>query len=100
MRVDRVVVGISGSLGNLAALHAAVAQAQRSDAQLVAVLAWPAVGSELVYRRAPSTALPEPWRQQAQDRLVGSFAEPSVGHYHLTWRSGRSSRVASPARSS
>jgi len=78
-RVDRVVVGISGSLGNLAALHAAVAQAQRSDAQLVAVLVWTPVGSELVYRSAPSTSLPEPWRQHAQDTLVGAFADAFGG---------------------
>lgn len=35
--IRRVVVGVSGTLGNLAALHAAAALARRSDAELVAV---------------------------------------------------------------
>lgn len=35
--IRRVVVGVSGTLGNLAALHAAAALARRCDAELVAV---------------------------------------------------------------
>ena len=61
-RVDRVVVGISGSLANMAALHAAVAQARRSDAELVAVLAWSPVGGE---NRLPPCPLPTTARPMA-----------------------------------
>jgi nucleotide-binding universal stress UspA family protein len=74
-RVDRVVVGISGSLGNMAALHAAVAQARRSDAELVAVLAWSPVGGEIAYRRAPCPPLLDQWRQQARNTLASAFAD-------------------------
>ncbi len=78
-RVERVVVGISGSLGNLAALHAAVGQAQRSGAQLVAVLAWSPAGGELTYRRSPCAPLLEQWRQQAEDTLLNAFADAFGG---------------------
>jgi tRNA(Ile)-lysidine synthase TilS/MesJ len=36
----RIVVGVSGSLGSLAALHRAVDQARRTGAEVLAVLAW------------------------------------------------------------
>lgn len=36
-RIGRVVVGVTGTLANLTALHLAVAQARRADARLVAV---------------------------------------------------------------
>jgi nucleotide-binding universal stress UspA family protein len=78
-RVDRVVVGISGSLGNLAALHVAVAHAQRADAQLVAVMAWTPVGGEFTYPRAAGTPVPERWAQQAQKTLMGAFADAFGG---------------------
>jgi nucleotide-binding universal stress UspA family protein len=78
-RVDRVVVGISGSVGNLAALHAAVAHAQRADAQLVAVLAWTPVGGEFIYPRAAGTPVPARWPQQAQNTLMGAFADALGG---------------------
>ncbi len=78
-RVDRVVVGISGSLGNLSALHAAVAQAQRADAQLVAVLAWTPVGGEIAYRRAPCPPLLTHWWEQARSTLVTAFTDAFGG---------------------
>jgi nucleotide-binding universal stress UspA family protein len=78
-RVDRVVVGISGSLGNLAALHAAVAHAQRADAQLVAVVAWTPVGGDFTFPRATGTAVPTRLPQQAQSTLMGAFTDAFGG---------------------
>jgi nucleotide-binding universal stress UspA family protein len=78
-RVDRVVVGISGSIGNLAALHAAVAHAQRADAQLVAVLAWTPAGDEFTYPRAAGTPVPKQWPQQARNTLIGAFEDAFGG---------------------
>ena len=78
-RVERVVVGISGSIGNLAALHAAVAQAQRADAQLVAVVAWTPVGGEFSYPRAAGPSVPKSSPQQAQDTLMSAFADAFGG---------------------
>jgi nucleotide-binding universal stress UspA family protein len=43
----RVVVGVSGSLGSLAALHRAVAEVRRGGGRLWAVLAWEAPLAEL-----------------------------------------------------
>ena len=78
--VDRVVVGISGSLGNLAALHAAVAAARRSNVQLIAVNAWIPVGGEITYRRSPCMPLLHEWRQRAEatvaDAFIDAFGEP------------------------
>ncbi|MFD3943895.1 universal stress protein [Streptomyces sp. NPDC058579] len=47
----RVVVGVSGSLGSLAALHRAVDEARRTRAELVAVLSWLPPDGELAQRR-------------------------------------------------
>jgi nucleotide-binding universal stress UspA family protein len=81
-RVDRVVVGVSGSLGNLAALHAAVGYAQRSGAPLVAVVAWNPSGGELIFRRAPRTTPAEQLQRQiaaAQNTVLGAFADAFGG---------------------
>jgi nucleotide-binding universal stress UspA family protein len=80
--VDRVVVGISGSLGNLAALHAGVAQARRSGAVLVAVVACAPVDGLRVHRRRTAESTPEPWHQRAQDTLIGAFTEAFGGPPH------------------
>lgn len=66
----RVVIGLSGSPGSLAALHRAVAEARSRSAGLVAVLAWqpPPEGRE--YRRAPLPPRPPfDWEQEARQRL-------------------------------
>jgi len=68
-RVGRVVVGVSGSLSNFAALHAAAGQARVHAVPLVAVLAWRPVGGELAYRRAPCAPLLRLWREDAAGRL-------------------------------
>ncbi|WP_035794956.1 universal stress protein [Kitasatospora mediocidica] len=65
----RVVVGVSGSLGSLAALHRAVAEVRRTDAEVLAVLAWLPVGGEYAYRHAPCPPLLAVWREAAEARL-------------------------------
>ena len=71
---DRVVVGVSGSLGNLAALHAGVAEARRRGLPLVAVHAWSPIGGELAYCRAPCAALLRVWRLEARSTLERAFS--------------------------
>ena len=78
-RVNRIVVGVTGGLANLAALHAAVAHARRSAAPLVAVHAWLPVGGEIAYRRGPCPPLLEVWRQQARDTLTRAFVDAFGG---------------------
>ncbi|MQS15898.1 universal stress protein [Streptomyces kaniharaensis] len=65
----RVVVGVSGSLGSLAALHRAVAEARRTGGELVPVLAWEPPGGELGYRRSPCPPLLSAARKAAEQRL-------------------------------
>lgn len=78
-RVDRVVVGVTGSLGNLAALHAAVAQARRSDALLVVVHAWTPPGGETGYRRAPWRPLLDMCREQAAATVATALSNAFGG---------------------
>ncbi len=77
--VQRVVVGVNGSLGNLSALHAAVALARRWEVSLVAVHAWAPVGGEVAYRRAPWKPLLDLYREQAQFALDGAFSDAFGG---------------------
>jgi nucleotide-binding universal stress UspA family protein len=68
----RIVVGVSGSLGSLAALHRAVVESRHTDAEVLAVLAvlaWEPVGGEYAYRRAPLPPLLEDGRRLATERL-------------------------------
>ncbi|WP_406195388.1 universal stress protein [Kitasatospora sp. NBC_01560] len=76
----RVVVGISGSLANLAALHRAVEEALLRDAVLVPVIAWTPVGGEPAYRAHPCPQLAELWARAAHDRLDAAF-EQAFGGY-------------------
>jgi nucleotide-binding universal stress UspA family protein len=78
-RVNRVVVGVTGSLANLSALHVAVAQARRSAAPLVAVHTWIPVGGEIAYRRGPCPQLLDVWRQQARETLARAFIDAFGG---------------------
>ena len=78
-RVGWVVVGVSGSLGNLAALHVAAEQARLNGVTLVAVLAWRPVGGELAYRRAPCPPLLRLWREQATDVLRAALVDAFGG---------------------
>ncbi|MED7947333.1 universal stress protein [Streptomyces sp. BE303] len=65
----RIVVGLSGSLGSLAALHRAVAEARRLDAEVLAVHCWTPVGGEFGYRRSPCPPLLTACRDAAAARL-------------------------------
>ncbi len=76
---ERVVVGVSGSVANLAALHRAVDVARDAHAPLVAVAAWVPVGGELAYRRAPCPLLLRLWETAARDRLRAAFADAFGG---------------------
>jgi nucleotide-binding universal stress UspA family protein len=66
---QRVIVGVSGSIGSLHALRRAVAEARMRDAVLWSVLTWAPRGGELSYRRAPCTPLLRLWRDEAARQL-------------------------------
>lgn len=69
-RADRIVVGVSGSLGSLAALHRAVDEGRRTDREVLAVLAWLPQGGEHGYRLAPCPPLLAAWQECAEARLT------------------------------
>lgn len=69
----RIVVGVSGSLGSLTALHRALDEARRGDAELLAVLAWEPPGGELAHGRAVFPASLAELRQAAGERLLGAL---------------------------
>ncbi|MFE2724786.1 universal stress protein [Kitasatospora sp. NPDC059327] len=75
----RVVVGVSGSLGSLAALHRAVAEARRTDAEVLAVLCWTPAGGEFGYRRSPCPPLLTACRDAAAARLRQALDEAFGG---------------------
>ncbi|MEU5170159.1 universal stress protein [Streptomyces mutomycini] len=61
----RIVVGVSGSLGSLTALHRATAEAQERNAELYAVLAWQLPGGGLGSRATYGTAVLRECREAA-----------------------------------
>lgn len=69
-QLGRVVVGISGSPANLAAVHAAVFAAHRTGRTLVAVNAWRPAGGEAVARRSPCAPLDKAVRERAWEILT------------------------------
>jgi nucleotide-binding universal stress UspA family protein len=74
----RIIVGVSGSLGSLAALRFAVDQARRTTGAMDAVLAWSPPGGE----NSPRSNLPplvEVWSQQAAEQLRSAFSEAFGG---------------------
>ncbi|GAA0629434.1 universal stress protein [Streptomyces crystallinus] len=75
----RVVVGVSGSLGSLAALRVAAEQARRGGRRLVAVIAWEPPEGEYLYLRHPDRAWAAHWEQEARQRLDGAFADAFGG---------------------
>jgi nucleotide-binding universal stress UspA family protein len=77
--VRRVLVGVSGSLGNLQALRFASEEARQRDVPLVPVTAWTPPGGDMADRRYPSTALREIWRDAAWKRLWNAFDEALGG---------------------
>jgi nucleotide-binding universal stress UspA family protein len=73
---DRVVVGVSGSLGSLTALCRAAGEARRRGAELWPVLAWEPPGGDLAARRSPAASyLVEEWKRLARERLVAALGD-------------------------
>jgi nucleotide-binding universal stress UspA family protein len=73
-RPGRVIVGVSGSLGNMAAVHTAAAAATRTGRTLVAVNAWHPPGGEAVARRSPCPPLDDAAREHARSILSDALA--------------------------
>lgn len=69
----RVVVGVSGSLGSLAALHRAAYEARRGGADLLAVLAWQPPGGDIAHRRAMIPSPVADFRRAAGRRLLAAL---------------------------
>ncbi len=69
----RIVVGVSGSLGSLAALRRGCELARTYRKPVLAVLAWSPPGGELAYRQAPCPPLSTMWQHQATLRLLNAF---------------------------
>jgi nucleotide-binding universal stress UspA family protein len=65
----RVVVGVHGSVGSLAALRHAVAEARRRDAVVHSVLVWSPPGGDVAEQRYPDARLRRIWAGMARERL-------------------------------
>ncbi|MER8187204.1 universal stress protein [Kitasatospora sp. NPDC094015] len=76
----RVIIGVSGSSGNAAALCRAVAEAERRDSILVPVIAWTPPGGEAAYRTRPCPPLARLWERAAAERLDAAVAR-AIGGY-------------------
>jgi nucleotide-binding universal stress UspA family protein len=70
---QRVIVGVTGSVGNLHALRWATAEARRRGTDLVAVHAWVPPGGDFAERRCPLPELRQIWRDAAWQRLWDAF---------------------------
>lgn len=77
-RTGRVVVGVSGSPGSLAALARAVQEARRRGQTLVPVTAWEPVGGEAAARCAPSPELDALHERDA--RVIPTVVRGSAAH--------------------
>ncbi|MEV7600807.1 universal stress protein [Kitasatospora sp. NPDC089797] len=75
----RVIVGVSGSLHSLTALHRAAEEARARGALLVPVLAWTPVGGERSYRARPCPPLLRAWRDAAEARLESALGQAFGG---------------------
>jgi hypothetical protein len=67
--VTRVVAGVSGSPGSLAALRYAEYMALAHGAVLVPVLAWEPPGGDRAARAQPAAGLMQAWREMACQRM-------------------------------
>ncbi|MFJ7906819.1 universal stress protein [Kitasatospora sp. NPDC096204] len=75
----RVIVGVSGSLHSLTALHRAAEEARARQAVLVPVLAWTPVGGERSYRARPCPPLLRAWQELAEARMAGVLEQAFGG---------------------
>src|SRR5256885_5668010 len=89
----RVIVGASGSPGNLCALRYAEHLARAYDAVLIPVHSWTQPGGEIAERRSPCVQLRCLWTEDAWQRLwyeidaaCGFFfqAEDGIRDYKVT----------------
>jgi nucleotide-binding universal stress UspA family protein len=71
--VQRIVVGVNGSLGSLQALRWAADEARERQVQLMAVIAWVPPGGDMAERRHPSPYLRRFWAEAASSRLTEAF---------------------------
>ena len=70
---QRVIVGVTGSVGNLEALRRAAAEARRHETVLVAVHAWTPPGGDLAERRCSVPELRQVWQDAAWQRMRDAF---------------------------
>ena len=73
--VRRIVVGVSGSLGSLQALHWAADEARERHVPLLAAIAWVPPGGDFAERSHPSPYLRRVWQDAALRRLTDAFDE-------------------------
>ena len=73
--VQRIVVGVHGSLGSLQALRWAADEAQERQVPLVPVIAWVPPGGDMAERSHPSPYLRRVWQEAASKRLTDAFDE-------------------------
>ena len=79
----RVIVGVTGSVGNLEALRSAAAEARRREASLVAVHAWVPPGGDLAERRWSVPELRQVWQDAAWRRLCKASRKPASSCRHV-----------------
>ncbi|MGW5346246.1 universal stress protein [Streptomyces sp. HUAS TT3] len=102
--VRRVVVGVTGTPGNLAALHRAAAEARVRGAELLAVLAWQSPGGELGSRHSLGTSALAQCRAAAVERLCEALdtafgaVKPGVTLASLTVRGTPGAALVDVAR--
>jgi nucleotide-binding universal stress UspA family protein len=76
----RVIIGASGSPGNLCALRYAGYLARATGATLIPVHAWIPPGGEIADRQCPNAYLRRVWgedaRQRLQDALAAAWGQP------------------------
>jgi nucleotide-binding universal stress UspA family protein len=70
---QRVIVGVTGSVGNLQALRRAMAEARLRGTALVAVHAWLPPGGEMADRRFSVPELRQVWHDAAWRRVWDAF---------------------------
>jgi nucleotide-binding universal stress UspA family protein len=69
----RVIVGVTGSVGNLQALRRAMAEARLRGAGVLAVHAWLPPGGEMAERRFSVPELRQAWHDAAWQRVWDAF---------------------------